>query len=281
MRRARARTIVERVYERWRPTNVSIPLPYDPSGEYLDWAALPYRRQPEEKWSHNPATMASIGLCEYSRWKRDGATDREGLDVAIRIGRWLSETQDEATGSWSYDFDHTVGGISSTLEAPWCSALAQGQAMSLLTRLYLATSEDAFLDVGRRARSILGVDVAEGGLQANLFGHPFFEEYPTEPPSYTLNGFMFALIGLHDLSPHDPGAAALFREGMRTLVFALPLYDTARYSAYHLGHLTSPPARIRAFRGYHRTHVKELLALRSVWPDQVLDFYAREWSTVR
>ena len=29
---------------------------------------------------------------------------------------------------------------------------------------------------------------------------PFYEEYPTLPPNLTLNGFMFALLGLYDLS---------------------------------------------------------------------------------
>ncbi|NWO12521.1 MAG: hypothetical protein HLX49_02620 [Virgibacillus sp.] len=27
----------------------------------------------------------------------------------------------------------------------------------------------------------------------------FYEECPTDPPSFILNGFMFALIGLYDL----------------------------------------------------------------------------------
>lgn len=33
-----------------------------------------------------------------------------------------------------------------------------------------------------------------------LFGHVWFEEYPTTPGSFVLNGFMYSLIGLHDFA---------------------------------------------------------------------------------
>ena len=40
---------------------------------------------------------------------------------------------------------------------------------------------------------------AEGGVQARLGDGPWPEEYPTDPPSYVLNGGIFALWGLYDV----------------------------------------------------------------------------------
>ena len=45
------------------------------------------------------------------------------------------------------------------------------------------------------------VDSKEGGVATKLFQQfDWLEEYPSNPPSFVLNGFMFAIFGLHDLS---------------------------------------------------------------------------------
>ena len=279
---------------------LSIPLPYDSAGQYLESASLPtigtnldasgvagVRFDNEgipivrygDLWAHNPVTTALKGLQEFSRWKLDASAER--LAYAVTAGEWLCKHQDPVTGKWSYDFDFPVPGIGSILTAPWSSAMAQGLAMSLLTRLYRTTSRDAYLAHASAACLPLELDVGEGGLRADFFGHPFLEEYPTDPPSFVLNGFMFTLLGLHDLSTCDDTVAPLFATGMRTLVHALPFYDTTRISAYHLGHITSPPRRVHTDATYHLIHIKQLMALNSIWPHETLAFYAREWSAGR
>lgn len=47
-----------------------------------------------------------------------------------------------------------------------------------------------------------------GGVRNELFGRAWYEEYPTTPGSFVLNGFMYALIGLYDLS-----SATVYAEG--------------------------------------------------------------------
>jgi heparosan-N-sulfate-glucuronate 5-epimerase len=269
---------------------VDLPLPYDTEGQFLDFASIPTIGdsawiQLDEQgiplvrygqtWAYNPVTTAQMGLQQFSRWTLDN--DPEHLADATNLAGWLRETQDPGSGLWSYDFDFPVGMFGTTLVRPWHSAMAQGEAMSLLTRVYRITNDRSLLEAAVAACLPLERDVSGGGLQADFFGHPYFEEYPTDPPSFTLNGFMFTLLGLHDLAPYAEAGARLFRVGMDTLVYCLPFYDTGSISAYHLGHITNPPRPLHASRQYHVLHIKQLLALGSVWPHETLSFYAQAW----
>ncbi|MCL6576101.1 D-glucuronyl C5-epimerase family protein [Kyrpidia sp.] len=227
----------------------------------------------------NPVTIAQYGLQEYSYYLVE-RTD-ESLRNAIRSANWLVENQDMQTGKWYYGFDFAVAGMDVTLKAPWSSAMAQGQAMSLLTRVYRVTKDRRYLDAALRAMHPLHESVSDGGLTADFFGHPFYEEYPTSPPSYTLNGFMFTLIGLYDLPAVAPasGASKLFEDGINTLTFALPFYDMGNTSAYHLGHLSRPPRKIHSSPDYHLEHITLLRALSSITGDPIITFYRDLWSS--
>lgn len=286
-----ARQRAGRARRRARRIRVDLPLPYDPEGQYLDLASMPTigaspRIRLDERgiplvrygelWAHNPVTTAQKGLQEFSRWTLDGVHGR--LAGAVKLAEWLCKTQDPESGLWTYDFDFSLSGFGTTLMGPWHSALAQGQAMSLLSRVYRVTNQQSFLEAARIACLPLERDVSSGGLQADFFGHPYFEEYPTDPPSFTLNGFMFVMLGLHDLARDDETAARLFRVGMDTLVYCLPFYDTGSTTAYNLGHITNPPRPLQAYKDYQAVHIKQLLALNSVRPHETFAYYARAWS---
>lgn len=71
-----------------------------------------------------------------------------------------------------------------------------------------------------------------------LFGRAWFEEYPTTPGSFVLNGFLYSLLGLYDLASINRNGTnksrQLYDEGMATLKEMLPLYDTGSGSIYDL-----------------------------------------------
>ena len=71
----------------------------------------------------------------------------------------------------------------------------------------------------------------------------WYEEYPTTPASFVLNGFIYALLGLYDVSLTATGDAQLrsrelFSDGVQSLKALLPLYDTGSGSSYDLRHFT-------------------------------------------
>jgi hypothetical protein len=148
----------------------------------------------------------------------DRATPLSGTqldEAAIRAAKWLVSKQ-RPDGTWAYAFDNPLAWAGTAVRAPWVSGMAQGQALSLLVRVWRITGDDAYLDAGRKALASFSVPVEEGGVLRVWRGHPFYEEYPTtERPTLVLNGFLFALVGLHDYAAEtgDAEARQLWREG--------------------------------------------------------------------
>ncbi|KYH34701.1 hypothetical protein CLTEP_12980 [Clostridium tepidiprofundi DSM 19306] len=229
---------------------------YSPFGEFLYFTKLPpicstgfkeldengvvkIKLSNSDEYIYNPVTIAQVGLQEYGFYIQ--GKGKEHYILAKNQADWLVNNIDNKTNQWLNYYDFTVGGMNVTLKKPWGSAMAQGQAISLLVRMYHLTGDRKYLYVCEKALKPLTVDVSEGGLVQDFYGHPYYEEYPTEPASYTLNGFMFTLLGLYDLSCVSTNSQAkeLYVEGMRTLNYCLHFYDYDNISAYHLGFMTT------------------------------------------
>ena len=187
---------------------------------------------------------------------------------------WLVAHQDRR-GRWIYRFDFQT--IGRSIAAPWASAMAEGQAMSLLERAYSLRHDRRYLRAAVKALEPFHIAVASGGVTRCFRSDcrlPWFEEYPTVRPCEVLNGFMFALIGLHDLSSvaPDSGARDLYVAGRRTLVAALPAFDREGRARYDLASsdLASPM--------YQAIHVYLLRALNYLSPNREFTAYANRWA---
>ncbi len=126
---------------------------------------------------------------------------------------------------------------------------------------------------------ILSIDVKDGGLCADFFGYKYYEEYPTIPASYTLNGFMFTLIGLHDLYSisDDKQAKKIYDDGIKTLEYCLPFYDSTRINLYHLGHLTNKNLPLHTSEKYHNIHIAQLKILNQFENNATFMYYSKRW----
>lgn len=198
------------------------------------------------------------------------------LDAAVRVGHHLIETQQlegGLAGSWHHDdpFPHTY-----RLGSGWVSAMAQGQGASLLVRLFRETGQEKYADAARRALSPLRISALSGGVLRMLHGGPFIEEYPTDPPSFVLNGAIFGMWGCFDV-----GTALADREAMEgfaglstTLAENLHLWDTGFWSRYDL--YPHPVANIAA-PWYHALHVAQLTALAQMTDVETYRDYASRW----
>ena len=166
------------------------------------------------------------------------------------------------------------------LRTGWHSALAQGQGISVLARAYNLTKEWRYIETAIQALGPLDLEVGEVfGARRTLPGGCWYEEYPTLPPSFVLNGFLFTLAGLLDLAPHDHHALDLFDKGLRGLAFMLPRFDTGYWSRYDLFPGFDRPAD----PFYHALHTGLLLALAEdteafgMKPPAVLRETAEKW----
>jgi hypothetical protein len=152
--------------------------------------------------------------------------------------------------------------------------MAQGEAVSLLVRSAVSLQRAEYFEAATRAAKPL-LDPASGLVSHTMDG-PVLEEYPTQPPSHVLNGWVFALWGLYDLasaghtSREAAAAASQFDSGATALAARLRLYETcrgwSRYDLYphRISHVASP--------FYQRLHVAQLRAMAILRPD--LDEFA-------
>ncbi|KAL6726881.1 hypothetical protein Aduo_008809 [Ancylostoma duodenale] len=202
---------------------------------------------------------------------------------------WLISNQDEK-GGWAVPVERAIADRRLVLPAGWHSAMAQGHGLSLLTRAYAATHNITYLVAASKALDLFGADASDGGVRNTLFNYVWYEEYPTSPGSFVLNGFMYSLIGLFDLSnvsidddvPDEvrigsERASVLFSEGMDSLRALLPLYDTGSGSIYDLRHVGLRTAPNLARWDYHAVHVYLLKWLVQITGDKTLNETADRW----
>jgi heparosan-N-sulfate-glucuronate 5-epimerase len=223
-------------------------------------------------WWVKPGTyyvaQAQWGLGSYERYLETG--ESRWLEWALGAARHLAAAQ-EPTGRLAggllhlEPFPHTF-----RVFPPWPSAMAQGQAASLLVRLYREVGDEALAEAAASALRPLEVPVAEGGVRAELDGGAFFEEYPTRPSSYVLNGGIFALWGCHDVAMAlgDDAATRLWREGMDALAARIDRWDMGFWSRYDL--YPHPVANI-ASSSYHVLHISQLRATVRLEPRRELE----------
>ncbi len=223
---------------------------------------------------HNPIAIAQYGLAHFNRSRQAPAS----LQTFLGTARWLMshlETNREGVPVWQHHFrwPYRRG-----LEPPWPSALAQGQALSVLVRAASETGDRSYLACAETALKALTLPVSEGGLSVReTGGGVWLEEYPVDPPSHILNGAVCAAWGLFDfwLATSNPRARRLFDETIETMERALPRYDTGFWSLYELPGGGFPPM-VASFL-YHRLHIVQLKILFRMTGKKPFLEYAQRW----
>lgn len=202
---------------------------------------------------------------------------------------WLVMNQDKK-GGWSVPVERSIADRKLVLAPGWHSAMAQGHGISLLTRAYKLFNDKKYLKSAVNALELFKTNSSEGGVRAEFFGNVWYEEYPTAPGSFVLNGFLYSLIGLYDLSKlkvpevDDANVGAkvqearvLYLDGIRSLKKLLPLYDTGSGTIYDLRHVALGTAPNLARWDYHAVHVYLLKWIAGLEKDEFLSKTADRW----
>ena len=220
----------------------------------------------------NLTNLAQLGI---GAWQLAQA-ERSWLKVTTTVARWLAgQLDDRGRLAYQWAMPHTY-----EIEPPWISAMTQGEAVSLFVRA--APEDDSPEELfSAAARAVMPLLDPSPVVTQTPEG-PVLQEYPTNPPAHVLNGWMFGLWGLYDLSamgdliPADitGRASAAFEDGISALAARLPLYDAWGWSRYDLFphpivHVASP--------FYHRLHIEQLLATNELAPDDRLQETAARW----
>lgn len=224
---------------------------------------------------YNPIAIAQWGLGNFNLYRRTLKPARR--ERALLAANWLVKSlRPNAQGVlvWRHEFDWEYRDL---LQAGWYSALAQGQGVSLLCRVYRDTGCDVYLDVARAAFRSMTIDVAEGGVRlADGSDGAWLEETIVDPPTHILNGFLWAIWGVHDyaVTSRDPDARALLAACARTLVRNLPRFDCGFWSLYEQSGTRLP---MLASPFYHRLHISQLTITARLLQMPELDAWATRW----
>ncbi|KAL1501825.1 hypothetical protein ABEB36_007079 [Hypothenemus hampei] len=208
----------------------------------------------------------------------------EHIQQFYHSAEWFVKNQDPESGGWPISVKREIASGFLQLEPGWYSAMGQGQAISVLARAYHHSGGDPqFLNVALNALKPFRVSSVDGGVLATFINkYHWYEEYPTRPPLFVLNGFIFSLLGLYDLmtiAPVDQAQEAefLFNEGMTTLKNLLPFFDTGSGTVYDLRHFTLGVAPNIARWDYHVTHINQLLLLSTIDDAPLFKTTAERW----
>jgi len=173
----------------------------------------------------HPVAYAQYGISALLEYQKTG--EQIWMDRALRHAQRLEQMRTERDGAWyfPYLFDWTYPGA--TIHAPWWSAMAQGEALSLFVRLYEETGDEHWRTaIDSTWRSLTQArSAAEPWATMTDGGILVFEEYAGDAaPLKVLNGHLFALFGVYDYwrLTGDPAAVAYLDGATTTTLAVLP-----------------------------------------------------------
>lgn len=224
---------------------------------------------------YNPIAIAQYGLGHYNIYKKTKA--KENFDIAKKQADWLVnhlEKNRKGVDMWMHHFDWEYRDV---LKAPWYSALAQGQGISLLVRLYEETKEEKYLRSADKAFISFEREVNDGGvIYTDRQGNIWPEETIVDPPTHILNGFMWALWGIYDyyLVSRKENAKIIFNKAIKTLEDNLNKYDTGYWSLYEQ---SGTKLKMLASPFYHSLHVIQLKIMYELTGKDLFRDCAKRW----
>lgn len=225
------------------------------------------------KLYNHPVAQAQWGLDNLSSYQL--TRDSFYLNRAVLQAQRLVDSHVVSREAWyfPYPFDFLLHGYSDELmQAPWYSAMAQGLALSLFSRLYGETRNQLWRDSADGTFASF-LNPPQQGLpwtvQLDGYGYLWLEEYARWPPpdsDFTFNGLVFALFGLYDYAVLTGDArAVLLWDGALTTArqYSQVGIRAPRWaSRYCLAHVVNDP-------GYHHIHITQLLACSAMTADSV------------
>ncbi|BES96491.1 D-glucuronyl C5-epimerase C-terminus [Nesidiocoris tenuis] len=242
---------------------------------------LAAQMKPKKKLLRSKFKVTAIKLGGSGKLANLTLSSSRHLEQFYLAADWLVKHQNPVTGGWLNPVRRKGPHGMKDLLPGWLSAMGQGHGMSLLARAYHKSKRPEYLKAGLLSLRPFHADSSSGGVLAHFMGSlPWYEEYPTEPPSFVLNGFIYSLIGLYDLLtlvPKSHEATVLFNQGMDSLKKLLPLFDNGSGSNYDLRHFALGAAPNIARWDYHATHVNQLLLLATIDNHTVLSSTAERW----
>ncbi len=225
---------------------------------------------------YQPVNMCHRAFEIVAAYRKTG--DSTYLNLAQRHIERLIKESIEYDGAiyYTYAMDHKVHSMDrAPLNAPWHSGMAQGEILGLMTRMFWATGDSSYIDYAQKTfKSFLRPrgDCKPWTVFVDSLGCYWIEEYPTEPPSMTLNGFIYGFFGVYDyyLLTGSDEVKKVLTDCLSTLKNYIPCYrrpGQASFYGLQFRHWSQP---------YHGVHVKQLRQLYKITNDE----FFKQWADI-
>jgi heparosan-N-sulfate-glucuronate 5-epimerase len=219
--------------------------------------------------------IAQFALHRFGIWHRtaDVAARKDFLAQAA----WLRDCQqnDGIPGTYRFAFPwHKYGaGVG------WASAMAQGEAISVLLRAHGMQKDAGFDAAALRAAQPFRADIDGGGVVWKSGEDVFFEEVANRHAPHILNGCVYALWGVWELwqLTGEPWLGEISERCVQTVLRWLPRFDTGWWTLYSLLHSSTRRPHIATLK-YHEFHITQMRVLSKMFDEPSFDDAAVRWT---
>jgi len=208
---------------------------------------------------HYPVTVSKYAHDLYANFRSTG--DINVLDRFYINAIWLRDNcvyTQYGFCSWRTEPEYTPYKTGKD----WPSAMAQGQAISVMISAYSLTKDHRYLKVAQDALAAFFYPSEVKGVKSSWDGYDWYEEYTSLEPVHVLNGFLFSMAGLFDAVEllGDESARIAFDNGIVALQNKLADYDVDFTSLYDQepDQLRFASAKTKSLDGYHELHILQL-----------------------
>lgn len=167
-----------------------------------------------------------------------------------------------------YTFEFTLHRYFEKMNPNWYSGMAQGQALSLFCKLYSITGKDIYYLYAQNTINSYFLEYENPddpwvGI-VDSSNYLWIEEYPTFPANYTLNGFLFSIVGAYDWYKINKNNEA---KGLLSALVTTAKYNVERFrvvgdvSYYCIKHKVQS-------ENYHRIHKEQIEWLYLITKDE-------------
>lgn len=240
-------------------------------GGGFDRNGVPFIRSPEGQREYLPVNITQYGFMLHADWIE---TREPGILQTLKnCLKVLEELKVQRGHAWVWLHEHRQEKYK--LDPPWASAMTQGEVISFYLRMYQATGNSDLLETAKGAYKFLSLDHSEGGVRRrDKDGNLWFEEFPSDPPSFVLNGFIYTLFGLYDLYrvTKDESISAEIDACIQTLTKNISRFDAGYWSFYDL-------AKTELVRYYYQknVHAPQMRVLHKLTQSPIFEHYALKW----
>jgi D-glucuronyl C5-epimerase C-terminus len=225
----------------------------------------------------NPHAVSSHALELYRQYLK--SSNESAKAYFINNAKWLAGTDmlknNASFSTYEFSFPWQLG--NNTIEPPWRSGMANGEALSPLIKAYYITKNNTYLDTAKRLLNSFYIDTKSGGV---TYKSPssgwWYEQYATRNTTQeprVLSSMIQAILAINEYykDTNDTSAKFLFDQGILALKNDLPKYDNNGTSFYdRLG--------LPANSFYKSLHVKQLKQLYDLTHESIFKSFYDKWN---